>query len=162
MQRINPPATRSAVDWPRAPATRRACLALATLPLLGAPVAAIAQEFIVHMRQPELEGMKLKSDGVVMDFPRLADTGAAVPLQVNLTAPAGQKIELIEVFLPENPNTRALKLRLPEPQATYQFSTRLRLAGTQEAWVVVTMTDGSKRGASKPTIITSSACFDGS
>ena len=75
---------------------------------------------------------------------------------------SGQKIELIEIFLPENPNTRALKLRLPEPQATYQFSTRLRLAGTQEAWVVVTMTDGSKRGASKPTIITSSACFDGS
>ncbi len=162
MQRLNPLTTRPAADWPSAPATRRACLALATLPLLGTPVASVAQEFIVHMRQPELEGMKLKSDGVVMDFPRLADTGAAVPLQVNLTAPTGQKIELIEIFLPENPNTRALKLRLPEPQATYQFSTRLRLAGTQEAWVVVTMTDGSKRGASKPTIITSSACFDGS
>ena len=157
-----PPARPLEADAPSATATRRACLALAALPLLGAPAGALSQEFIVHMRQPELEGMKLKSDGVVMDFPRLADTGAAVPLQVNLTAPAGQKIELIEVFLPENPNTRALKLRLPEPQASYQFSTRLRLAGTQEAWVVVTMTDGSKRGASKPTIITSSACFDGS
>ena len=150
------------VDSRLAPPTRRACLALAMLPILGVPVGAVGQEFIVHMRQPELEGMKLNGEGVVLDFPRLADTGAAVPLQVNLTAPTGQKIELIEIFLPENPNTRALKLRLPEPQASYQFSTRLRLAGTQEAWVVVTMTDGSKRGASKPTIITSSACFDGS
>jgi predicted secreted protein len=141
---------------------RRACLALAALPLLAAPHSVFAQAFIDHVRQNHLEAMKLSSDGVVMDFPRLADTGSAVPLQVQINAPAGLKIAQIEIFLPENPNTRALKLRLPEPQASYNFSTRLRLAGTQEAWVVATMTDGSKRGASKPTIITSSACFDGS
>ncbi len=141
---------------------RRACLALAALPLLAAPHPIFAQAFIDHVRQNHLEAMKLSSDGVVLDFPRLADTGSAVPLQANISAPAGLKIAQIEIFLPENPNTRALKLRLPEPQSTYNFSTRLRLAGTQEAWVVATMTDGSKRGASKPTIITSSACFDGS
>ena len=143
-------------------AQRRACLALATLPILAAPSGVFAQAFIDHVRQHHLEAMKLNGEGVVMDFPRLADTGSAVPLQVTIKAPAGLKIEQIEIFLPENPNTRALKLRLPEPQASYNFSTRLRLAGTQEAWVVATMTDGSKRGASKPTIITSSACFDGS
>ena len=147
---------------PRRLAQRRACLALAALPLLGATPAAFAQAFIDHVRQNHLEAMKLDSEGVVMDFPRLADTGSAVPLQAKITAPAGLKIAQIEIFLPENPNTRALKLRLPEPQSSYTFSTRLRLAGTQEAWVVATMTDGSKRGASKPTIITSSACFDGS
>jgi predicted secreted protein len=141
---------------------RSACVALAGAPLLASPLATVAQEYMVHMRQGELEGMKLKGDGIDMDFPRLADTGSAVPLSVKITAPAGLKIALIEIFLPENPHTRALKLRLPEPQASYNFSTRLRLAGTQEAWVVATMTDGSKRGASKPTIITSSACFDGS
>ena len=141
---------------------RRASRALAALPLLAAAPTVFAQAFIDHVRQHHLEAMKLNSDGVVMDFPRLADTGSAVPLQVQINAPAGLKIELIEVFLPENPNTRALKLRLPEPQASYNFSTRLRLAGTQEAWVVATLSDGSKRGASKPTIITSSACFDGS
>ncbi len=143
-------------------AQRRACLALAALPLLAAPSVVFAQAFIDHVRQHHLEAMKLSGDGVVLDFPRLADTGSAVPLEVKINAPAGLKIEQIEIFLPENPNTRALKLRLPEPQASYNVSTRLRLAGTQEAWVVATMTDGSKRGASKPTIITSSACFDGS
>ena len=142
--------------------TRRACLLLAALPLLGAAPTASAQAFIDHVTQSALEAMKLQPEGVVMDFPRLADTGSAVPLQAKLDAPAGLKISLIEVFLPENPNTRALKLRLPEPQATYTFSTRLRLAATQDAWVVMTLTDGSKRGASAPTIITSSACFDAS
>ena len=47
-------------------------------------------------------------------------------------------------------------------QQSEQIPTRLRLAGSQDAWVVATMTDGSRRGAFAPTIITSSACFDGS
>jgi predicted secreted protein len=147
------------------PVNRRACLALAALPLL-APLAhlpaAQAQSFIMHVTQQQLEALKLKPDGVTLDFPRLADTGAAVPLYAKIDAPAGLKIAQIEVFLPENPNTRALKLRLPEPPASFQFTTRLRLAGTQAAWVVATLTDGSRLGDSRPTIITSSACFDGS
>lgn len=141
---------------------RRDCLALAALPLLAAPQAALAQAFIIHVKQQDLAAMDLKADGITLDFPRLADTGSAVPLSAKIVAPAGLKIELIEVFLPENPNTRALKLRLPEPQASYKISTRLRLAASQDAWVVATFTDGSKRGASAPTIITSSACFDAS
>lgn len=141
---------------------RRCCLALLATPwLAGAPNAG-AQAFIDHVTQSDLEALKLKADGVLLDFPRLADTGSSVPLAARLDAPSGLKISLIEVFLPENPNTRALKLRLPEPQASYSFSTRLRLAATQDAWVVMTLTDGSKRGASAPTIITSSACFDAS
>jgi predicted secreted protein len=146
---------------------RRRCLSLAAMPLLAlplwsVPLVATAQSFIINVTQRGLEDLHLKPDGITMDFPRLADTGSAVPLFAKIDAPAGLKIELIEVFLPENPNTRALKLRLPEPQQNYYFSTRLRLAATQEAWVVVTFTDGSRRGASAPTIITSSACFDAS
>ena len=141
---------------------RRAVLALAALRLLGAPLVTHAQVFREHITQQELEGMKLKPEGITLDFPRLADTGASVPIFADITAPAGLKIEGIEVFLPENPNTRALKLRLAEPQAHFVFTTRLRLAASQDAWVVATMSDGSKRAASAPTIITSSACFDAS
>ena len=141
---------------------RRHCLALAALPMLAASQGAVAQAFIIHVKQHDLEAMNLKADGITLDFPRLADTGSAVPISAKIVAPAGLKIELIEIFLPENPNTRALKLRLPEPLASYNFSTRLRLAASQDAWVVATFTDGSMRGASAPTIITSSACFDAS
>ncbi len=144
------------------PATRRACLALLALPVLGQPLPGLTQSFIINVTQKGLEDLHLKADGIVMEFPRLADTGSAVPLFAKIEAPAGLKIDLIEVFLPENPNTRAMKLRLHEPQSSYFFTTRLRLAATQEAWVVVTLSDGSQRGASAPTIITSSACFDAS
>ena len=134
-----------------------ACLRLGALALVGP-----AQAQVVNVTGAELEAMQLKPEGITLDFAPLADTGFSVPLAANLQAPPGLKIQMVEVFLPENPNTRALKLRLIEPQSSYHFSTRLRLAGSQEAWVVVTLTDGSKRGAHAPTIVTSSACFDGS
>ncbi len=139
---------------------RRTCLGLAAAPLL-LPLGAFAQQG-VNVSAAELKALKLKADGIQLDFPPLADTGFSVPLHADIQAPANLKVQMVEVFLPENPNTRAIKLRLVEPQAHYVFTTRLRLAASQDAWVLVTMTDGSQRAASAPTIITSSACFDGS
>ena len=159
------PMHRRAIDRPlpsSRPIARRAVMTLAALPLLATPLHPLAQTFIAQVSQRDLEDMKLKADGIKLEFPRLADTGASVPIFADITAPVGLKIEVIKVFLPENPSTRALKLRLAEPQAHFMFTSRLRLAATQDAWVVATLSDGSKRGASAPTIITSSACFDAS
>ena len=141
---------------------RRLCASLALLPLLATVQPASAQAFVELITQRDLEAMKLKADGITLDFPRLADTGASVPMQATIVALPGLKIESIDVFLPENPSTRALRLRLIEPQARYTFTARLRLAASQNAWVVATLSDGSKRAASAPTVITSSACFDAS
>ena len=130
------------------------------LPLLGLPSVTLAQSFLETVTQRELEALKLSGDGIMLEFPRLADTGSSVPISANIEAPAGTRIVGVDVYLPENPNTRALRFRLAEPAAKFNFTTRLRLAATQNAWVVVTLTDGSRRGTSLPTIITSSACFD--
>lgn len=140
---------------------RRACLRLAVASTLATVVApALAQGFNVTGAQ--LLAMKLKPDGITLDLARTPDSGASVPLQASINAPSGLKIVAIEVFLPENPNTRALKLRLPEPQSVFKFSTRLRLAASQDVWVVATLSDDSKLGASAATVITSSTCFDAS
>ncbi len=141
---------------------RRTCAKLALLPLLVAHGLASSQALVDLITQRDLVAMKLKSDGITLDFPRIADTGASVPIQATIVAPAGLKIESIDVFLPENPSTRAFKLRLIEPQAHYTFTARLRLAASQDVWVVATLSDGTKLGASAPTVITSSACFDAS
>ena len=141
---------------------RRDCFGLVVLPVALMPQSVLGQAFIEQTTQRDLEALKLKSDGITLDFPRLADTGSSVPLQATVVAPAGLTIRSIDVFLPENPSTRALVLRLLEPQARYSFTVRLRLAASQEAWVVATLSDGSRIGASAPTIITSSACFDAS
>ena len=138
---------------------RRTCLALVLWPILG-PVGAWAQ--VVNVTAAQLKAMRIDPQGVVLDLPALADSGASVPLQAQIDAPAGLTIALIEVFLPENPNSLAVRLRLVEPQASYVFSTRLRLAGSQDAWVVATLSNGSRIGASAHTVVTASACFDGS
>jgi predicted secreted protein len=138
---------------------RRACLALAASPLLAA-LPLHAQ--VGNLTQADIEAMKLRADGITIDFPSIAETGFSVPLQASIVAPAGLKVAAIEVYLPENPNTLAVKMRLVETMQRYNFTTRLRLANSQDAWVIATFTDGSKRGASAPTLITSSACFDGS
>jgi predicted secreted protein len=138
---------------------RRTCLALAAVPFL-APL--FAQAEVINVSEAELVAMHLKAEGITLNFPSLADTGATVPLSADIVAPAGLKIASIEVFVPANPNTRALKLKLIEPQAHFVFSTRLRLAGSQDIWVVATLSDGSRIGASAPTVVTSSACFDAS
>jgi predicted secreted protein len=148
-------------------ATRRTYLALTTATLLGLDAraqttAAGASPFGPNVTGTDLLAMNLKSDGITLDFPRLADSGSSVPITAEIVAPAGQKIAMIDVYLPDNPNTRAARIRLVDPQARYTFTTRLRLAASQDAWVVATMTDGSRRGASAPTIITSSACLDAS
>jgi predicted secreted protein len=81
-----------------------------------------------NLTERELAALNnLSPDGVRVDFPRLADTGAAVPLEAVLQAPAGTRIARIDVYLPLNPNTHALKMSFPEPVTAYRFATRLRL-----------------------------------
>jgi hypothetical protein len=80
--------------------TRRSSLLWAALSslLMFRPLAACAE--VLNVSQAELLAMKLQSDGITLDFPSLADTGAAIPLQVIVVAPSGTRIEAIEVFLP--------------------------------------------------------------
>ena len=108
----------------------------------------------------ELRGRQFRPDGISIELPPLADTGNSVPITVEVQAPPGLGIRSIEILLPENPFPPAIKLKLPKPQASYRFSTRLRMASSQDAWVIVTLTDGSQRGAFASTVVTSSACFD--
>ncbi len=104
----------------------------------------------------------LPSDGIELVFPRLADTGNAVPLQAKITAPPGMFVRSVRVILPENPNPLALQLTPMGAVSHYPFSTRLRLAASQSVWVVARFSDGSERANSAPTVITSTACLDDS
>jgi predicted secreted protein len=105
---------------------------------------------------------ELSAEGIDLVFPRLADTGNAVPLQANIQAPAGAHLKSIRVILPENPNPLALQLKLYGEPQSYQLNTRLRLAASQSVWVVASFSNGVERANSAPTVITSTACLDDS
>ena len=105
---------------------------------------------------------ELSAEGIDLVFPRLADTGNAVPLQANIQAPAGAHLKSIRVILPENPNPLALQLKLYGEPKSYALNTRLRLAASQSVWVVASFSNGMERANSAPTVITSTACLDDS
>lgn len=138
---------------------RRNCLALG---LASVVLPAAAWTEANNITGAQLQAMGLRSEGLRMDLPNIADTSASVPMRADIQAPAGVKVQTIDVYLPENPTTLAIRLRLAEPQANYSFTTRLRLAGSQRVWLVVTLSDGSLRGTSAATEVISSSCFDGS
>ena len=102
----------------------------------------------------------LSPEGIDLVFPRLADTGNAVPLEAKIKAPAGLHLQILKVILPENPNPLALEMKIFGQPTQYNLNTRLRLAASQSVWVVATFSDGTERANHAPTIITSTACLD--
>ena len=116
------------------------------------------------MKTSELEQLKLRPNtldsGARLVLEPLSDTGNAVPIGVLLKAPIGLHITSFEVFAPENPVTRVLRLSLGLPQTHFQFETRIRLGLAQDVWVIAKLTDGTLMGTHMPTVLTSSACFD--
>ena len=105
---------------------------------------------------------ELSSDGIELVFPRLADTGNAVPFEAQITAPSGLHLKALKVILPENPNPLALQLKIMGELVQYTLKTRLRLAASQSVWLVAVFNDGSERAHHAPTVITSTACLDDS
>lgn len=105
---------------------------------------------------------ELSSEGIELVFPRLADTGNAVPFEAQITAPSGLHLKALKVILPENPNPLALQLKIIGEPVQYTLKTRLRLAASQSVWLVAVFNDGSERAHHAPTVITSTACLDDS
>ena len=135
---------------------RARLLQLGALALFGLKTATAA----TNNSLSELRSRGLPSEGVLLDLPPLSDNGNSVPLQFSLTAPPGRMIAGFEIIAPENPNPVVLRLKLRTALSRYQFSTRIRLAMSQEIWVVSLLDDGSQRGRSLHTVVTDTACFD--
>ena len=121
---------------------------------------ALAGDSDVQYDQKELVQRYKKSDGIIIDMPPLADTGNSIPMSIKLKAPGQKKIQSFEIVAPENPNQMVLQALLPRPQANYQFGTRIRLAITQDVWVIATLDDGSKMAQSMICVVTLNACLD--
>jgi predicted secreted protein len=110
--------------------------------------------------QAELLSRRLPTTGIEVTLPPLADNSNAIPLQFTLQAPAGQQLVGFEIIAPENPNRVILRFKLGQAQARLSFSTRIRLAMTQEVWVLAHLSNGSSLGRPTHTVVTATACFD--
>ena len=145
---------------PHTPLHRRTCLASLGAALVGtlhAPNAVAATDL---NSQAELQARGLQATGVEVTLPPLADNSNAIPLQFTLQAPAGKQLIGFDIIAPENPNRIILRLKLGQAPTRFKFSTRIRLAMTQEVWVIAHLNDGSSIGRPTHTVVTATACFD--
>jgi hypothetical protein len=51
-------------------------------------------------------------------------------------------------------------VKLPQAKNDFQLSTRIRLALSQDVWVIANLDNGSKIANSVPSVVTLNACFD--
>jgi predicted secreted protein len=121
---------------------------------------ALASDRDLQYDQKELAQKYKKNDGIIIDMPPLADTGNSIPMGIKFKVPGQKKLQTFEIVAPENPNPIVLKVLLPKPQTSYQFATRIRLALSQDVWVVATLDDGTKMAQSLHCVVTLNACFD--
>ena len=115
---------------------------------------------IVSLSEKQIKALNLNPEGITLDLPPLADTGNSIPFSIQIQAPAQKFIQSFEIIAPENPNTLVLKVTLPKPQPNYRMATRIRLAMSQNVWVIAQLSDGSKIGQFIPSVVTLNACFD--
>jgi predicted secreted protein len=112
------------------------------------------------LSEKQLKALNLKQEGVVLDLPPLADTGNSIPFSIQIQAPGQKLIQSFEIIAPENPNPLVLKVTLPNPKSSYRMATRIRLAMSQNVWVIAQLSDGSKISGVIPSVVTLNACFD--
>jgi predicted secreted protein len=139
---------------------RRTCLAgfgAAAVGVFNTPHALAAPDL---NSQTDLQARGLQSNGIEVTMPPLADNGNAIPLQFTLQAPAGKQLVGLDIIAPENPNRVILRLKFGQAQTRFKFSTRIRLAMSQEVWVLAHLNDGSSLGRPTHTVVTATACFD--
>lgn len=145
---------------PQTSLARRTCLTQlgvgALLVCRNAPALAAAEP----NSQAELLSRRLPATGIDVTLPPLADNSNAIPLQFKLQAPAGQQLVGFEIIAPENPNRVILRFKLGQAQTRLSFSTRIRLAMTQEVWVLAHLSNGTSLGRPTHTVVTATACFD--
>jgi len=133
---------------------------LVQLAALSASLCAASPAKTEELTQAQLKSRALSEQGVTVDLPPLSDNSNAIPLHLALQAPAGRLIQSLDIIAPENPNPLILRLKLHQAQARYSLSTRIRLAMTQDVWVIATLDDGQQLGKASPIIVTATACFD--
>ena len=109
-----------------------------------------------------LKSFKFNPEGVELDLPSLVETGNSISFRFAIKAPPRQKIQSVDMVAPENPNPLLMRLKMSSQTEHLRFATRIRLATSQDVWVIATLDNGQKIGKSIPAVITLSACFDAS
>ena len=107
------------------------------------------------------DGKEVKqSDKIKLTVPEIAENGAVVPVKVEVDHPMEEKsyVKAIHILNSKNSNARCADVMLSPANAKAYFSTRVKLAETQDIVALIALSDGSFIKASKSVKVTIGGC----
>jgi sulfur-oxidizing protein SoxY len=99
---------------------------------------------------------------VKLDLPPLVENGNSVPCTVTVDSPmtAADYVKAIHIFNEKNPQPNVISVKLGARAGKASFSTRIRLADTQNITAIAEMSDGSCWSDEVFVIVTLAACVE--
>ena len=121
-----------------------AALAIGGLGTAAGPAAADLGK--LQKRLKEMIGDREPVEGkVTLEMPQIAENGQTVPLTVTVDSPmtAESYCKSVHVLAEGNPEPGVCSFNFSPMNGQASFSTRMRMAQTQNVWAVAEMSDGS-------------------
>src|ERR1700684_996085 len=116
-----------------------ALLRLSTRPPAGTP------EMMKDAVRAVIGEAPVQKGKVKLDLPPLVENGNSVPCTVTVESPmtAANYVKAIHVFNEKNPQPNVISVKLGPRAGQAKFSTRIRLADTQNITAIAEMSDGT-------------------
>jgi sulfur-oxidizing protein SoxY len=105
---------------------------------------------------------QVQNGKVKLDLPPLVENGNSVPCNVTVDSPmtAADYVKAIHIFNEKNPQPNVISVKLGPRAGKASFSTRIRLADTQNITAIAEMSDGSCWSDKVFVIVTLAACVE--
>lgn len=107
-------------------------------------------------------GAAVREGRVMLELPRLADNGHAVPLKITVESAMTERefVRSIHILSERNPRPVIAAFHLNPHSGRAEVSTRVRLNGSQTVLVLAGMSDGTWWSGSAQVEVTETACLD--
>ncbi len=99
---------------------------------------------------------------VTLDIPPLVENGNTIAMSVSVDSPMTEKdhVKAIHVFNEKNPQPNIISVHLGPRAGKAAFSTRIRLADSQNVLAIAELSDGSLWSDTVEVIVTIAACLE--
>ena len=156
-------------DDRKSPPTRRAVVIAAA----GAGALGAAPFLLVRRAEATPDMMKaairevvgeapVRKGRVTLDIPPLVENGNTIAMSVAVDSPMTEKdhVKAIHVFNEKNPQPDIISVHLGPRSGKATFSTRIRLADSQNVVAIAEMSDGTLWSDTAEVIVTIAACLE--
>ena len=132
------------------------------LALLSVRPAQSTQEMMQDAIRAAIGEATVQKGKVKLDLPPLVENGNSVPCTVTVESPmtAANYVKAIHVFNEKNPQPNVISVKLGPRAGQAKFSTRIRLADTQNITAIAEMSDGTCWSDDIAVIVTLAACVE--